>query len=150
MSVARQATEYTDLFASAGYLLLPSVIPAEPLARLCGTLRSEFVRAEYAGELFSGGGMISGHLNCFPGETSRFVHEHLEEAGILELVRTLAPQATRGPNIGCNINLPASHAQNRHVDGYAATPFMIANVAVMDTTRENGAIELYPESHRRD
>jgi hypothetical protein len=102
-----------------------------------------------SGALFTGGGSRHGHLNCFPGEASRFVHQQLERRGIFELVRSLSSEQLRAPNIGCNLNLPGSSPQNEHVDGYAAKPFLIANVAAVDTDLQNGAMEIVPLSHRR-
>jgi hypothetical protein len=136
-------------FATDGYAILHGLVSRPQLQQLDSELNAEFVRARGAGELFSGGGMYSGHLNLFPGATSRFVYDALEQAGVIELVRELSPQAVRMPNIGGNFNLPGSKAQNNHIDGYAATSFMIVNVAVVDTTLENGAIELTPGSHRQ-
>jgi len=100
--------------------------------------------------LFSGGGVISGHLNCFPGEESRFVYETLRDFGVIDLVRAIAPDAVRLPNVGCNLNLPGSSEQNFHVDGYAARAFMVVNVAAVDTDLTNGAMEACPGTHLRD
>src|SRR5262245_21864643 len=126
--------EYSRIFREQGYLVLRQVVPADLLARLHDELVAEFSRAKDAGELFAGGGMISGHLNCFPGVQSRFVYCALEDAGVVALVRQLSPQAVRLPNIGCNFNLPSSSAQNHHIDGYAEGAFMIVNVGVVPTT----------------
>ena len=145
---APQLDEYSRFFREEGYLVLPQVVPTAPLERLSVELSAEFWRAKRAGELFSGGGMISGHLNCFPGAQSRFVYDALDEAGVFELTRKLSPQAVRLPNVGCNLNLVSSSAQNHHADGYAASPFMIVNVATVKTTLQNGAIELSPGSHK--
>jgi ectoine hydroxylase-related dioxygenase (phytanoyl-CoA dioxygenase family) len=54
------------------------------------------------------------------------------------------------PNIGCNLNLPGSSAQNPHADGYAASAFLIVNVAPIDTDLENGAMEVTPGTHLRE
>jgi len=129
---------------------LPNVVSKTRLAALAEALRSEFARAKANGELFSGGGMISGHLNCFPGAQSRFVYDELEQHGVFDFVRTISPSATRMPNVGCNLNLPNSGAQNPHVDGYAATAFLIVNVAPIDTDIENGAMEVTPGTHLRE
>ena len=145
-----QLDEYRSAFREDGYLLLRRVVPMAPLEQLCQRLCAEFARAKNAGELFSGGGMISGHLNCFPGAGSRFVLDALVEAGVLDLVRALSPQAERLPNVGCNFNLPSSSAQNHHLDGYASQPFMIANVAAVTTSVSNGAMQLSAGSHKRD
>ena len=146
----QQIEEVRATFAAEGYALLPGVVPREPLATLSDELATEFDRAKKAGELFSGGGMFSGHLNCFPGVRSRFVFDILSDHGIFDLVRTLSPAAVRKPNVGCNWNLPGSSQQNFHIDGYASTAFMIVNVAVIDTNLSNGAMEASPGTHVRD
>jgi ectoine hydroxylase-related dioxygenase (phytanoyl-CoA dioxygenase family) len=54
------------------------------------------------------------------------------------------------PNIGCNLNLPNSSAQNVHADGGAASPFLIVNVVPIDTDLKNGAMEVTPGTHLRE
>jgi ectoine hydroxylase-related dioxygenase (phytanoyl-CoA dioxygenase family) len=137
-------------FASDGFAILPNVVSKQRLTEFRDEVTEEFARAERAGELFAGGGTVSGHLNCFPGEQSRFVYDSLRDYGIIDLVRQLSPQSARMPNVGCNLNLPGSSAQNYHVDGYASRAFMIVNVASVDTTLINGALEISPGSHQRD
>jgi hypothetical protein len=148
--VAQQMQDLCTKFAREGYVLLPNVVSKPRLAALTEELRNEFKRAKANGELFSGGGTISGHLNCFPGAQSRFVYDELEQYGVFDLVRKLSPAATRMPNIGCNLNLPNSSAQNPHADGYAASAFLIVNVAPIDTDIENGAMEATPGTHLRE
>jgi hypothetical protein len=137
-------------FEREGYLLLESVVPTEPLARLSTEIIAKLHADVTGGRLFAGGGSLSGHLNCFPGAQSRFIYEALERAGVFELVQALSQRPLRKPNIGCNLNLPGSHAQNEHVDGYAAEPFLVVNVAGVDTTLANGAMEIITGSQRED
>jgi hypothetical protein len=136
-------------FARDGYLIFPNVVSKEQLSALHKTLSKEFDTAKTSGKLFAGGGTISGHLNCFPGEGARFAYEALEAQGIIDLVKTLFPKATRMPNVGCNFNLPKSVAQHYHADRNFLDHFMIANVAVVDTTIENGAIDMLPGTHNK-
>jgi hypothetical protein len=136
-------------FAENGYLTFEGVVDRTRLEELRGRLLREFERMKASGALFVGGGTMSGHLNCFPGEASRFVYELLEARGIFDLVRALSPSSLRAPNVGCNLNLPGSSSQNDHVDGYAAQPFLIVNVAAVDTNLTNGAMEILPGTHRR-
>lgn len=145
-----QIEELSAKFALDGYLHLQGVVPALPLSLLSAQLLDAYARARDTGALFSAGGSISGHLNCFPGAKSRFVYEAVRDHGILALVQRISPEATRMPNVGCNFNLPGSHPQNMHVDGYAAHPFLVVNVAAVDTTLQNGAMEACPGSHRRE
>jgi hypothetical protein len=142
--------DVTRSFATHGYAIVPNVVSQARLACLREQLLQEFARAKEARKLFSGGGMLSGHLNCFPGADSRFVLDTLLDAGFIDLVRQLSPQAVRLPNIGCNLNLPGSSAQNFHVDSYASEPFMILNVAAVDTYLVNGAMEVSVGTHLRD
>lgn len=138
-------------FQSEGYVVFRNLVDREKLALHTQQLFDEFDRLNADGPLFSGGGgMIMGHLNCFPGEQSRFVYDTLEQYGIIDLVRSLWPQAVRMPNVGCNFNLPRSSAQNYHMDGYAATAFPIVNIASVDTDHVNGALDLLERTHTRD
>jgi hypothetical protein len=120
------------------------------LTRLTREITDTWRAQVRSGTLFTGGGNWSGHLNCFPGEGSRFVFQQLERRGIFQLVHALSGQRLGNPNIGCNLNLPGSRAQNLHVDGYADKPFLILNVATVDTDLTNGAMEIVPLSHRRN
>jgi ectoine hydroxylase-related dioxygenase (phytanoyl-CoA dioxygenase family) len=136
-------------FASDGYFVLRNVVSPERLTELHKALAQEFDRASNSGALFAGGGLVSGHLNCFPGARARFAYDTLLERGIIELLRQLHPKVLRMPNVGCNFNLPGSHAQHYHIDRPFTRDFMIVNVAVVDTTIENGATELVPGTHKR-
>jgi ectoine hydroxylase-related dioxygenase (phytanoyl-CoA dioxygenase family) len=136
-------------FDEQGYLVFRNVVPADKLADLHRRLEEAFETAKTSGQLFAGGGTISGHLNCSPGEAARFAYQALETAGIVDLAKELFPKATRLPNVGCNFNLPKSVAQHYHADRNFLDWFMIVNVAVVDTTVQNGAIDMIPASHRK-
>jgi Phytanoyl-CoA dioxygenase (PhyH) len=141
--------DLTRTFADQGYLIFPKVVPQDRLAALHRDLARAFDEARTAGKLFAGGGTISGHLNCFPGEGARFAYQALEAHGIIDLVKQLFPKATRMPNVGCNFNLPHSVAQHYHADRNFLDYFLIANVAVVDTTIQNGAIDMLPGTHKK-
>jgi ectoine hydroxylase-related dioxygenase (phytanoyl-CoA dioxygenase family) len=136
-------------YADKGYFILRNVVSPERLIELHEALSGEFDRAVKAGELFSGGGQVSGHLNCFPGAGARFAYDTLQERGIIDLLKVLHPKVLRMPNVGCNFNLPGSHTQHYHIDRPFTRDFMIANVAVVDNVVENGATELVPGTHKR-
>ena len=139
-----------ESFLKSGYLVFERVVDERQLIDLTGRIRGEFERVKSSGQLFAGGGTVSGHLNCFPGAASRFVLDQLQAAGIIDLVGALSETALRAPNIGCNLNLPGSFAQNEHVDGYAAQPFLVVNVACVETNLENGAMEILSGTHRTE
>src|ERR1700746_3762038 len=98
--LAGQMQDLSSKFAREGYVTLPNVVSKSRLAALTEQLRSEFARAKANGEVFSGGGTISGHLNCFPGAQSRFVYDELEQYGVFDFVRKLCPSSQGMPNIG--------------------------------------------------
>jgi hypothetical protein len=148
--LSQQMQDLGSVFVRKGYVTLPNVVSKLRLAALTDELRDAYTRARANGELFSGGGTISGHLNCFPGAQSRFVYDELEQSGVFDLVRNISPSATSMPNIGCNLNLPNSSAQNPHADGYAASAFLIVNVVPVDTNLKNGAMEVTPGTHLRE
>jgi hypothetical protein len=136
-------------YADDGYFILRGVVSPQRLTELHKALAQEFERASKSGALFSGGGLVSGHLNCFPGAGARFAYDTLQERGILDLLKELHPKVLRMPNVGCNFNLPGSHTQHYHIDRPFTRDFIIANVAVVDTVIENGATELVPGTHKR-
>jgi ectoine hydroxylase-related dioxygenase (phytanoyl-CoA dioxygenase family) len=143
VEAARQA------LAEAGYVVFRNLVSPARLSRLAESLAAQFDDARRSGRLFSGGGLFSGHLNCFPGEESRFAYEALQQHGVVDLIRTVFPKAQRPPNVGCNFNLPNSVTQHYHADRNFVDYFMIANVAVVDTDLTNGAIDMLPGSHKK-
>jgi hypothetical protein len=146
---ASEIESATQSFASNGYFVLRNVVSPERLTELHKALAQEFDAASKSGALFSGGGLLSGHLNCFPGAGARFAYDALQERGIIDLIKQLDPKVLRMPNVGCNFNLPGSHTQHYHIDRPFTRDFMIANVAIVDTVIENGAIEVIPGTHKR-
>jgi hypothetical protein len=128
----------------AGYVVIPGVVAKEPLAELADDLHRAYAQAPK----FPGGGSISGHLNCFPGPGSRFIYEALVDAGIVAAVHALRPNLSNDIRATMNYNLPGSVAQHYHMDGLYTEDFIICNVAVVDTTIENGAIDVLPTTNQ--
>jgi len=141
--------KYKQAFASDGCFVIPGVVSQQGLADLHTGLSREFDRAMQSGALFEGGGLMSGHLNCFPGAGARFAYDTLQERGIIDLLKELHPTVQRMPNVGMNFNLPGSHTQHYHIDRPFTREFLIANVAVVDTDIANGAIEVIPGTHKQ-
>lgn len=135
-------------FAENGYVILRNVVSKDELSELRAAIIDEFERAKKSGDLFSGGGAISGHLNCFPGERSRFAYEALARGGIPALIEDLYPGSRAALNVGCNLNLPKSVVQHYHSDSAFLEAYMVVNVAVVDTDLVNGAIDVIPGTHK--
>lgn len=140
---------FQQAFASDGYFVLRNLVAPQRLDELHQALSREFDAASKSGALFSGGGLVSGHLNCFPGAGARFAYDTLQERGLIDMIKQLHPNVLRMPNVGCNFNLPGSHTQHYHIDRPFTRSFMIVNVAVVDTVIENGAIDVVPGTHTR-
>lgn len=132
-----------------GYSVLRSVVSKDKLSELAGSLRREYERALAGGELFEGGGRISGHLNFFPGEQARFVHEEVAARGVIDVVGAVAPEQAVAMRVAGNFNLPGSVAQHYHSDGFYTDNFLICNIALVDTDVTNGAIDVLPGTHKR-
>jgi hypothetical protein len=143
------AESFRRTFDQDGYVVIPGLISRGEVTTVQRRLGEEFARWKTSTESFQGGGLLSGHLNCYPGDVARGVYNELTDSGTLDLARSFLgvnPKATR---LGCNFNLPGSVAQHYHMDGIFLESFIVVNVAVVDTTIENGAIDVVPRTHQR-
>ncbi len=132
-----------------GYVVIRDVVDRERLSTLGTDLAAEYDRLKAGNEMFEGGGSLTGHLNCFPGEQSRFVWEDISKAGIPDLVRAVRPDIADSLRATMNFNLPGSVAQHYHTDGLYLKEFLICNIAVVDTDLRNGAIDVLPATNRQ-
>lgn len=141
-----------DEFAKAldrdGYLVIPGLISKDKLAALSDELFVAFEAQVRQGLPFKGGGLVSGHLNCFPGEGSRFVYDELTARGVVDLIRSYRPDLVDVVRATLNFNLPGSVAQHYHFDDAYLKDFLICNIAVVDTDLTNGAIDVLPGTNR--
>lgn len=141
--------ELKRAFATDGYLVLRGGVSKAELESVEQKLRGEFQSWKSSKDAFRGGGLMSGHLNCYPGVLARGVVNELRDKGIFELGQSLLPTDPKAFRVGCNFNLPGSVEQHYHVDGAFLEAFLIVNVAVVDTDIQNGAIDIIPETHKR-
>jgi hypothetical protein len=136
-------------FAENGYYVFKNVVSKPKLDDIRAQVLGEYERLSRSNGFLAGGGRISGHLNCSPGEAARFAYDTLCEHGIIDAAKAILPRAAGPLRVGCNLNLPGSVEQHYHVDGLFLEDFMIVNVAAVDTVVENGAIDVLPGTHRR-
>lgn len=136
-------------FGEQGYVVLKGVVSKTALALVRDQLSEEFQAWQRSTASFRGGGLMSGHLNCYPGELARGVLNELRDSGTLELTQSLLPTSPRALRLGCNFNLPGSVEQHYHIDGVYLESFMVLNVCVVDTDLQNGAIDIIPRTHQR-
>ncbi len=148
-AVLQDKQERLRELAEKGYLVFPGLVSKETLSQLRNAIIDEFERSKRSGSLFAGGGLISGHLNCFPGEGSRFAYETVRAAGLLDLIKTACVRSSDEPRVGLNLNLPGSVEQHYHADSVFTKEFMIINVAVVDTDLVNGAIDVLPGTQKK-
>src|SRR5580700_175075 len=86
-------------YAADGYVVLKNVVDRAKLTSLCTTIVDAFDDPKRSGGLFAGGGLISGHLNGFPGEGTRFVYEALQERGVIDLIKAITPLSFVSPSV---------------------------------------------------
>jgi glycosyltransferase involved in cell wall biosynthesis len=140
--------EFRAAMDTDGYIVIRGVVAPEPLTDIAAALHAEYEQLRSSADMFAGGGSISGHLNCFPGEQTRFVWDAVKAAGVQELVRAIRPDIADSIRATMNFNLPGSVAQHYHTDGLYTKDFLICNIAVVDTDLGNGAIDVLPGTHR--
>lgn len=142
-----QAEQLTDVrrgLEDDGYCVIRGAVSKSGLT----DFNRQVVEAYRQSSKFDGGGSISGHLNCFPGEASRFIYQQIEEQGICDAVHAACPGLIPAVRPTLNFNLPGSSAQHYHMDGVYTEEYVICNVAVVDTDLVNGAIDVLPSTHR--
>jgi ectoine hydroxylase-related dioxygenase (phytanoyl-CoA dioxygenase family) len=127
-----------------GYVVITDVVSKDRLGEFNATIVGVYERTAK----FSGGGSISGHLNCFPGEPARFIYDEIEASGIADAIRSMRPGKSNDVRTTLNFNLPGSRPQHYHMDGVYVEEYLICNVAVVDTDIANGAIDLLPSTNR--
>jgi hypothetical protein len=127
-----------------GYAVLRGAVPRELLTEYVHTITDEYERSPK----FKGGGMVTGHLNCFPGRSARFAWDELVKSGVVDAVHTMRAGRPNQMRVTMNFNLPGSVAQHYHTDGAYLDDFLICNMALVDTTLANGAIDLLPGTSR--
>lgn len=149
MNTSFDAASAIGQFHDEGYVVLKNVVSRGTLHGVTDALGREYAGWQRSNAAFKGGGLLSGHLNCYPGEIARPVFDELRESGTLALAQKLLPTDPKALRLGCNFNLPGSVAQHYHIDGLFLESFLVLNVAVVDTTLENGAIDVIPKTHKR-
>jgi len=140
--------EFRTAMDDAGYVVIRGVVSPDKLTEVATELAREYEQLRTSEAMFRGGGSMSGHLNCFPGEQTRFVLDEIRAAGIQDLVRAIRPDIADSLRATMNFNLPGSVAQHYHTDGLYVKDFIICNIAVVDTDLRNGAIDVLPGTHR--
>lgn len=126
-----------------GYAVIPGVVSKSRLT----DFNRQIIDAYRSSVKLRGGGSISGHLNCFPGEASRFIYDEIEANGVGDAIREACADLTQNVRPTLNLNLPGSSAQHYHMDGVYTEDYIICNVAVVDTNLVNGAIDVLPSTN---
>jgi hypothetical protein len=141
---ASESTRLKEDLEESGYAILRNVVPKGPLREL----NDRLIEAYESSEKFEGGGTIVGHLNCFPGESARFVYDALHDYGIVGAVLALREGKSNEILSRVNWNLPDSSAQHYHMDSAFANDWIICNIAIVDVNPENGPMDVLPGTHR--
>jgi hypothetical protein len=133
-----------EALSERGYAVIPGVVSPSRLDHFVAELSDAYKQAQK----FKGGGSITGHLNCFPGRDAQFAYDELVDAGIIDAILRIREGRNNAIRATLNYNLPGSVAQHYHMDGLYVEDFLICNVAVVDTTAHNGAIDVLPGTNR--
>jgi hypothetical protein len=136
-------------FDDDGYFVLRGAVSQDELKSVETRMFDAFDDWKRSTAKFEGGGMVSGHLNCYPGSVARGVLSDLASTGTLDMLQSIYPTDTQAIRLGCNFNLPGSVEQHYHIDGIFLDNYLIVNVAVVDTDLVNGAIDIIPKTHKR-
>jgi hypothetical protein len=139
-----QVAEVRESLDTDGYCVIPGVVSTETLT----AFNQQILEAYANAPRFRGGGSISGHLNCSPGDAARSIYEQIAQQGILDTIYAVCPELPHATRVTMNFNLPGSVAQHYHMDGIYTEDYILCNVAVVDTDLTNGAIDLLPSTHR--
>ena len=92
MLAATEVGELGDELDANGFVVMRRVVSKDPLSRFAAQLADTYERTAK----FRGGGSITGHLNCYPGESARFVYDEVADHGIVEAVHALRPNVSTG------------------------------------------------------
>jgi hypothetical protein len=145
---AAQVEEHARAIEDQGYTVLPGLIDQDVTTELDSLINAGYHEIIESGALLAGGGLFSGHLNCYPGLAARRAYECVMGSGVVDIVRQLNPVWANRPRVTLNYNLPGSVAQHYHMDGVYTRDFLISNVAVVDTDLINGALDVLPGTNR--
>ena len=131
-----------------GFALLHGAIGSEEVLRARDYCVTEWEAFKNANDLWFGGGRILGHINYYPAADMDLLSTILRDRGIGDLVRSVLGGDCRVRAVVGNVNLPGSRYQPDHIDGNLKRDFLLLNVPLGDVDETNGAIELYPATHR--
>lgn len=138
-----------------GAVVLGRAVASEHLDRLYTKMESDAERLIRSSRVFpslvwTAAGRRPGHLQLsYPNGTKYAFRDVLANPWATQLTSSvLGSGAFFGfPTYSCNVNCPGSEAQPVHYD--PAPPMTLAvNIALRDVDENNGAIELWPGTHR--
>ena len=136
--------EIRAVMDSDGYVVLRGLLSADAARRYGEAILAEHARLTEAGWSFTGGGHIEGHLNIIPGGAGLELVEAAQQAGLAELISSLAGEPMHLVRMAGNLAMAKCHSQNFHPDTTLAEQTWVANIALVPTSPANGAMALIP------
>ena len=136
--------EIRAVMDSDGYVVLRGLLSADAARRYGEAILAEHARLSEAGWSFTGGGHIEGHLNIIPGGAGLELVEAAQQAGLAELISSLAGEPMHLVRMAGNLAMAKCHSQNFHPDTTLAEQTWVANIALVPTSPANGAMALIP------
>lgn len=139
-----------------GYVVLENVVSHEHLDILRERM-DEDSRKLIAAQQWGGAGRVPYHLQQGPPPFAPYVFPDIvANPFVIQVTKTLLGEGVYNSFYNGNTNCPGSTRQPLHGDGRHLWPDMkeahptasvVVNISPMDTTEENGAVELWPGTH---
>lgn len=150
--------EVIDRFAEDGYVVLRGVVPLDPLRRLQARMDRDTVDLLRFCERLGGNPRDVGHLQQGPPPFADFVFpEVVANDAVMDVCEQIVGARPALTFYNGNTNFPGSTTQRLHMDsGHRSTPgepalpthSVVVNVPPGPMDESNGAIELWPGTHR--
>ncbi len=152
----RHVNQAVEAIRRDGFVVIENVVPHEPLDILREKM-NEDSQVMIDLKKWGGAGHLKGHLQQAPPPFAPFVFPEIVANPFVIQVNTalLGGGISNGLYTG-NTNCPGSQTQPLHRDGSVLWPgnepahptaSVVVNISPLDTTEENGAVELWPGTH---
>lgn len=144
--------------AEEGLVVLEQAIPAEPLDKLKVRMDEDTRRLRAFHDAHSGNPRTHGQLQQGPPPTAEFVFPEVSANPLaIQLSKAVLGPACYLTFYNGNTNCPGSEYQQVHLDNphlwpahptASPTYSLVINISPQDCTIENGAVEVWPGTHR--
>ena len=139
-----------------GFVILDNVVSHQHLDILHEKMEEDSHRLINA-QKWGGAGRIKGHLQQGPPPTTPYIFRDIvSNSFVIQVTKSVLGEGMFNSFYNGNCNCPGSETQPLHPDHPHLWPNMevahpaaslVVNICLVETTEENGAVELWPGSH---